>query len=121
MNPFEIRLRATRNILKRYDMDIITEEQACEELDMVQSMTEDDATILSLDVSALDAFKQVVTECWHISRTALAGRDTIPTTYDRRYYIRAVMIEKVPLLLRRLAFSEKELWEEIEKLTAPTL
>jgi hypothetical protein len=63
--------------------------------------------------------KNKITEYWHISRTALAGKGTVPTRHDRMIYIRDTLKQHNPELIENL--SAKQLWLTISDTTSPTL
>lgn len=56
--------------------------------------------------------KQTIISLWHISRTALAGMQSVPTRYDRMQYIKAELNNRHTDLIEGL--SPKKVWFAIE-------
>ena len=64
------------------------------------------------------SLQDMIVDLWHISKTALAGGEFVPTRYDRMNYIKKTLLEKYP---ERCPKSPKQLWLDIEEFTSPVL
>lgn len=62
--------------------------------------------------------ESTILNLWTVSRTALAGGETVPTRYDRMVYVKNALQKYHADLISRL--SPKHLWLAIEDATAPT-
>lgn len=62
------------------------------------------------------SLQDLIVDLWHISKTALAGGEFVPTRYDRMSYIKKTLLEKYP---ERCPKSMKQLWLDIEEFTSP--
>jgi hypothetical protein len=58
-----------------------------------------------------------ISELWQISRTALAGMETVPTRHDRMCYVKRELIRSYPELIAHFNGSNKKLWFAIEDST----